>query len=436
MGLKNTVLYRRVFLLFFAFGGWSVAPASAGVSATASDGTVGVNRVWVDHIKTVQLHPAQQPLLPPFLPLGSNVTLELHFDDLNGGFENYAVSFTHCTFDWMPSDLQTNEYIRGFEEFLLDDAEQSFNTRQNYTHYRTTWPNELSQPLVSGNYLLSVYPQGYPEEPILTRRIVVYENKVQFDVRVKESTQMEWQRTHHEVDFTLKHPAYSIFDARRDLEVVILQNHRWDNAITGLKPVFQRGTDLVYDFPKENNFEGLNEFRWFDATDLRVGALGTDSIRDLANGWNFYMTPALHRAYEVYRTDQDLNGSFYIRNAQFDTNLESDYVYVHLSLAMKAEIPGAALHAIGAFNDFRLSPEGRYRWNAKRKRYELTLYLKQGYYNYLIALVTPDRLKGDVAIVEGSHFATENTYTLFAYHFDPLGYYRVVGAAITDSFNR
>lgn len=436
MGLKNTVLYQQLFLLFFAFGGWSVAATAAVQPNGASSESVGVNRVWVDHIKTVQLHPAQQPLLPPFLPLGSSVALELHFDDLNGGFENYAVRLTHCTYDWTPSDLQTNEYIRGFEEFLLDDAEQSFNTRQNYTHYRTTWPNELSQPLLSGNYLLSVYPQGYPEEPIITRRIVVYENRVQFDVRVKESTQMEWQRTHHEVDFTIKHPAYSIFDARRDLEVAVLQNHRWDNAITGLKPVFQRGTDLVYDFPKENNFEGLNEFRWFDATDLRVGALGTDSIRDLANGWNFFITPAAHRAYEVYRTDQDLNGSFYIRNAQFDTHLESDYVYVHLSLLMKAEIPGAALHAIGAFNDFRLSPESRYRWNAQRKRYELTLYLKQGYYNYLISLVTPDRLKGDAAIVEGSHFATENTYTLFAYHFDPMGYYRVVGAAITDSFNR
>lgn len=436
MGLKNTALYPHIFLLLFAFGGWSGFGALAAHPSNSPNGTIGTNRVWAEHIRTVQLHPAGQPLLPPYLPLGGNIFLELHFDDLNGGFENYAVSLRHCNYDWTPSDLQTNEYIRGFEEFLLDDIEQSFNTFHNFTHYRATWPNALSAPLLSGNYLLAVYPQGYPDEPVLTRRIVVYENRVQFDVRVKESTKMDWQRTHHEVDFILKHPAYPIFDARRDLEVIILQNHRWDNAITGLKPVFQRGTDLVYDYGSENNFEAINEFRWFDATDLRVGSLGTDSIRERSDGWHFYMTPALHRAYEAYRTDQDLNGSFYIRNAQFETNLESDYVNVHLSLAMKAEIPGAALHAIGAFNDFRLSPESRFKWNATRKRYELNLFVKQGYYNYLISLVTPDRLKGDAAIVEGSHFAAENTYTLFAYHFDPMGYYRVVGAAITDSFNR
>lgn len=436
MGLKKSILYRLIFLLVFASGGWSGFRASAVLAAGPDMPLVSSNRVYADHIRTVQLHPAQQPLLPPFLPLGGSVVLELHFDDLNGGFENYAVRLTHCNYDWTPSDLHTNEYIRGFEEFLLDDAEQSFNTRQNYTHYRTTWPNDFSEPLISGNYLLSIYPQGYLDDLILTRRIVVYENRVQFEVKVKESTKIEWQRTHHEIDFKIKHPAYTIFDARSDVEVAILQNHRWDNAITGLKPVFQRGTDLIYDFGSENNFEGINEFRWFDTSDLRVGALGTDSIRDRDDGWHVYLTPALHRGYEVYRTDQDLNGSFYIRNAQFETNLESEYVYVHFSLAMKAEIPGAALHAIGAFNDFRLTPESKYRWNAKRKRYELSVYMKQGYYNYLITLVTPDRLKGDPTLVEGSHFATENAYTLFCYHFDPAGYYRVVGAAITDSFNR
>lgn len=412
----------------------TVSPSADGLARKGKP--KNINAVWDDRVGAVMLHHEDGPLEPPYLALGSNRSLVLRFDDLSGGYENYAYTLTHCDFWWEPSDLMPSEYIQGFYEIAIQDMEQSFNTIQSYTQYRAIWPNDMSRPIISGNFLLIVHPEGYPEEPLITRRIVVYENSVQVEVNVKEATVVAERRHRQEVDFTIKHSNYKIFDARRDVEVAILQNHRWDNAITGLKPLFQRGTELIYDYGEENNFDGLNEFRWFDTKTIRFAALGTDSIRDRADGWHVYLTPARRRAYEAYRTDNDINGNFLIRNDEFDDHLESEYVNIHFFLKVPDELPGAAIHVVGGFNDYRLTPASRMKWNAKRQHYELTSFLKQGYYNFMLSVVTPDRLKGDITVVEGNHQVAENAYTVFAYHFDPQGFYRVIGAAITDSFNR
>lgn len=429
--MRASLQYSHCFLFLGIFFTLVFTPLSS-----AGQAKQNINAVYDPDIRSVQLHHEDGPLLPPYFPLGSNKSLILRFDDLHGGYENYAYTIQHCDYWWEPSDLRPSEYIQGFYELSIQDVEQSFSSFQNYTHYSARWPNEMSRPILSGNYLLTVHPEGEPDEVIISRRIVVYEAMVSLDVNVKESTIVSERRHKQEVDFILKHPGFNIFDARRDIEVAILQNNRWDNAVTGLKPVFQRPNELVYDFGKENNFDGLNEFRWFDLKTIRFAALGTDSIREKRDGWHIHLTPARRRAYEAYRTDNDINGNFLIRNDDFDDHLEAEYAHVHFYLDVPQELPGAAIHVVGGFNDFRLTPETRMRWNKSRGFYELTDYLKQGYYNYMISVVTPDRLDGDLTIVEGNHQVTENAYTVFAYKYDPMGYYRVIGAAMTDSFNR
>lgn len=406
------------------------------IEANLNRSRKNINAIWDANIRTVMLHHQDGPLIAPYLPLGSSKSLILRFDDLRGGYTNYTYTLQHCDYNWEPSDLMPSEYIQGFYELSIQEVEQSFNAFQNYTHYFAQWPNDMSKPIISGNFLMTVHHEGDLEDAIITRRIVVYENQVQIQPNIKESTIVSERRHKQEVDFTISHTAYSIFDPRRDVEIAILQNHRWDNAITGLKPVFQRQNELIYDFGEENNFDGVNEFRWFDTKTIRFAALGTDSIRDRNDGWHIHLTPARRRTYEAYRTDNDINGAFLIRNDDFDDHLEAEYAHIHFSLQVPQPLPGVAIHVVGGFNDFRLTPDTRMQWNAKRQRYEVSEYLKQGYYNYMISIVTPDRLDGDWTIVEGNHQAAENHYTIFAYHYDPMGYYRVIGAVMTDSFNR
>lgn len=396
----------------------------------------GQNAIFAHHIKTVTLYPAEAPLSPPYISLGSEGSLELRFDDLEGGYQNYAFRLTHCDPWWEPSELLPSEYIQGFHEISITEVEQSFNSMQPYTHYLAYWPNNFSAPIISGNFLLSVYDEDDPERILIQRRLVVFEQLIRFQPDVKASSIVAERRFKQEVDFTIVTGAYTVFDPKRELEVAILQNDRWDNAITDLKPVFMRGQELIYDFNAENNFDGLNEYRWVDLKSVRFAAMGTDSIRDKRDGWHYYLTPARRRTYEAYRTDEDINGRFIIRNDEFESHTEAEYVHVHFYVPITTELPGAALHVIGDFTDYRLTPDTRLKWNPKRKWYETTLLLKQGYYNYMFTVVTPDRLKGDITAIEGNHQVAENDYTIFAYHYQPQGFYRVIGVLATDSFNR
>ncbi|WP_306643601.1 DUF5103 domain-containing protein [Sanyastnella coralliicola] len=394
-----------------------------------------IDRIYEPYIRTVLLHPVDNPLLAPIIDLNSPAQLELRFDDLHGGFKDYWISVTHCDYEWNDSDLLASEYIQGFQELMINDIEQSFNTVQNYTNYAINWPNDMSKPMLSGNYILKVYEEGYEEEPVFTRRIVVTEQLSRFRPQVKASTIVADRRYRQEVDFDLIEAEYKLYDPYSDLEVAILQNHRWDNAITGLKPVFMKGTELVYDFDEENNFDGLNEFRWFDSKSLRYAAVGTDSIREIKGEWHYYLQPDLRRTYEVYRTDRDINGEFLIRNDDFDDHLESQYIYTHFYLPFDEQLYQQEVYIIGGFNQWDHFEENRMTWNPRKKRYECTLYLKQGYYNYMYSIVSADHPNGTQAFIEGNHQMTENEYTILAYYSDPAGYDRVIGVLTTDSFN-
>ena len=393
------------------------------------------DKVYDPDIRSLQLYPTGNPMGPAIIDLSDPLPLVLHFDDLRGGYENYYVRLIHCTYEWEPSDLSPAEYIQGFDEIMINEIEQSFNTVQPYTHYFSSWPNDMSRPILSGNYLMKIYAEGMEDEPVCTRRIMVTEQLVRFRPNVKESTIVSERRYRQEVDFDVVQAGYQLIDPYRDFEVAILQNFRWDNAILNLKPVFMKGTELVYDFDEENNFDGLNEFRWIDTKSLRFAALGTDSLRIINDEWHIFLTPDQRRTYDVYRTDPDINGRYLIRNDEFDDHLEGQYQYVHFALAFDQPVYQSEFYIIGDFTQWQNLPENRMQWNAETKQYEATLYLKQGYYNYMYNMISPQHPDGDQTFIEGNHQQTENIYSIVAYNYDLRGYDRIVGILNTNTFN-
>jgi hypothetical protein len=60
--------------------------------------------------------------------------------------------------------------------------------------------------------------------------------------------------------------------------------------------------------------------------------------------------------------------------------------------------------------------------------------VKQGYYNYTYRVVAEEDYFTTSKDVEGTHFVTENDYTIFAYNYDYAGDYdRVVGVLFLNS---
>jgi hypothetical protein len=378
------------------------------------------NHIYRPNIKTVVFENLSERLSDPILELGSNQKLVLFFDDLEADFKNYNYTLIHCNADWTPSPLLSNEYLGGFTEDRITNYTSSFNTIQRFTHYRLLIPGAEVRPLISGNYLLKVFVEGYPENPVLTRRMLVVDHKAKIEAHVHRATLVEFQDTRQEIDFSVYYSGLQVANPFEDIKVVLRQNGRWDNSITGLKPLFLKDNELEYSYDVENTFNGGNEFRTFDIRTLRMQTEYVTDIIRAASGYTVVLQPGKSRAFDRYVIDNDIDGKFLVKNQdQNDEHLEGEYTMVKFTLFHDILVNGN-FYVFGALSDWRISQENKMIYNYDESVYEAVLYLKQGYYNYEFVFLEDGKQLPDETIVEGSHYETFNTY-------DILVYYRAIG---------
>ncbi|MGC6470230.1 MAG: DUF5103 domain-containing protein [Flavobacteriales bacterium] len=375
------------------------------------------NAIYQPSIKTVLLHPSGNELGLPMMKLSLNDTLLLSFDDLSREPRNYYFTLIHCNADWSPSDLMQNEYLEGFFEEPITDYSFSFNTIQAYTHYKTTIPSSQLRPILSGNYLLIVYPEGQKEYPILSKRLMVINKKVNISATVKRATDLEQRNFQHEIDFSIRHAGYNIDNPFSDIKTVISQNGRWDNAITDLQAVFVKNQEIIYDFEEENCFDGGNEYRFFDIQSLRFLSERLINI-SYQNDTNKVMLRSDYaRPFKRYSNFvQDINGRCLVRVQEGNDNaIEADYALVKFTLPYDHNITHGELYVFGQISDYGFPESHKMIFNFEQKQYERSIYLKQGYYNYEYVLKKNDG-KTINRFIEGTHYQTVNDYYIYIYH--------------------
>ncbi len=377
--------------------------------------------IYDDSIKTVLLYNSNSQMSYPIIRMNGNETVKLSFDDLRRENPIYNYTIIHCNANWEPSDLTPNEYIEGFQEDELFDFDYASNTDLYYTHYNLTFPNENMKPIVSGNYIMMVYKVNDKENPILTKRFMIYESNVSISMNIKRATDVNESYYRQEVDFKLNHDGYDITDPFGRLNVVLMQNYRWDNAITGLKPRFIKDTELDYDFNNgENVFDANNEFREFDLKSVKYNTIRVKKIQfeNHDRMIHSYLLNDERRSFKQYYTQPDLNGNFLIkRNEGQNSEIEADYVKVHFTLPYSPPIENGSLYLFGKFCDWKFKDELKLDYDTVNQQYVKEVLLKQGYYNYQYCFVKDgSKNKGDIALVEGSHFETGNEYTILVYH--------------------
>jgi hypothetical protein len=388
-----------------------------------------------NNIKTVLFNKKSWVMAPPIIRLNSEETLELRFDDLDADYKNYQYTLIHCNADWTPSTLQPYEYLDGFYEDLISDYARSFNTRVIYSHYYIEFPNENLRPRISGNYLLKVFLDGDQEHVVLTRRFMVYEQLMHIEATANMATLVRYRDTHQELTFSLNAASYRVSNPVQELKVVVTQNGRWDNAITGLQPRSIQGNRYVYDYEEELLFPGGNEFRRFDTRSLRFVTERVADIQSSHRHWDVFLLPDERRTYRRYSSDEDINGRHIIKNHDGrDDMLESDYAWVHFSLPMNAPLASGALYVLGELTLWHFGEENKMGYNYVEKKYELSLLVKQGYYNYQYAFLEAGSRKANVGFIEGDHAVAENEYNIFVYHRQPGTLYdRLVGLTQLNS---
>lgn len=375
------------------------------------------DRTYVKNIKSILLSPDPAGLAPAIISLNSENKLFLSFDDLDADYKVYNFAIVHCTAKWEPSNILTSEYLDGFTQNPITDYRFSRGSIQNYTHYSASFPNFDMKITKSGNYLLKVFTDGNEEKLVFTRRFLVYEEKATVEAIVHAATVNADRNFKQEIDFNINYSSGEISNPYAELFPVILQNGRWDNAITGMQPQFVRDNQLVFDYEDVNVFRGGSEFRWFDTRTLRLQTERVDSIyRDSSSIFHVQLLPDEKRTYKRYVSSNDINGQFFIHTTDAgDSELEGEYCYVHFFLPWILPEQSGNMYVFGALSEWQCRPEYRMTYNYAKKGYEVTAYLKQGYYNYEFVFLKDGTSVADDFFVEGMHQETENEYTILVY---------------------
>ena len=390
---------------------------------------VGLNKTSIG-LASVTLHPKDLAISPPFVPLQGGV-LTLGFDDLRADYTTYYVRVKHCTHDWWYSDLHPSEYIDGFFDVVLDEMEDSFGTKVNYTHYTTDIPRDDMILTRSGNYVLEVFTPENPDEIVISRRFVLFEDLCSVEAEVREPADVALRRTHQDINFVVNEDNYSFIDPYSHLYTTVLQNARWDNSISDLPPKFIKGkeiefTQVGYVFP------GGNSYRFADLKSLSYTARGIAGISEGDLTFHHLLEPSPRRTYTYYSSQPDINGAFVISNDRYEIHTGSDYTMTHFQLPMPYELHGRQVYIFGELSNGKYLPTHKMKWNDVKSAYESKLLLKQGYYNFIYLVKDANTQESEIGMtadIEGNHFATDNLYTVFVYYADFEGYDRVVGFA-------
>ncbi len=392
------------------------------------------DHVYKSGIRTVRLYPIGSEFKMPIIRLNGGERLQLEFDDLFEDYVDYSYRIVHCDANWTPSALMPAQYLSNFQDFILTQFEYSINTLIPYTNYRLTIPNEQVRLTKSGNYLLVIYANGDKEDLVLSRRFMLYEDFISVGGVIERSSVVDNYDTHQEVDFTLSHPNYTIQNPFRDLQVVVMQNQRYDNAIKNLKPRFVQNNQLNYNYDRENNFAGINEFRFFDIKNLltltqNVRRINRDSV------FTVFMKNDEPKTIERYTVWDDLNGQYVIRRLDAtNSNTEADYAYVDFLLQYPIPNEEGDIYLFGKFTDWKLLPEYKLQYDYVRNAYRTKVLLKQGYYNYVYALSKDGSFSADLSLMEGDHWETENDYQILIYNREVgIRYDRLVGFGTLSS---
>jgi len=389
-------------LIIFLYMSNSYAIQSIGQELDFSD------RIFSEFVKTVRLFPLMNvpgtELLPPAAPIDRDFTLMLEFDDLYAEYERYYVKFIHCNADWSPSGLFPLDFLDSYNEFAIEDYDFSFNTRVPYIHYRF----ELPPLKLPGNYLLIVYKDS-EENVILSKRLVIYDNKMILKNELGSVGMGALSRMTQEIQFSLNYTYGNFYDPQSNFQATIKQNQRWDNAIYNLKPTRVREDIKEMEFKHfnlENQFLGGNQFRFFDLLSLEYFGRNVDEVdlqKEIPLATLEIDKPRKGRAYGEY---PDYNGKYRVSHP-----LESDYAYIEFFL--ETEMIDGHVYVAGELTNWERAKDYQMTYLNARNGYYITILLKQGYYDYQY-LVEGSNLP--LNYIEGDHFETENEYEILVYY--------------------
>jgi len=381
------------------------------------------------YIKTITFKSNTNQSELPILRLGER--LQLEFDVLNGDEDDFYYVIEHYNYDWTPSRLVKSRYLQGFDDQRIVNYENSFNTYQLYSHYRLQIPNNQTQLLVSGNYMMKIFHED--GELMFSRKFMVYEDVATVGVAVKRSRDVRFIHQKQSVDISIGSINMNFVNPKQTVNVSIIQNNNLKTAITGLKPQYTLGNELLYKYDTETSFWGGNEYLFFENKNVRGANIGVQFF-DLKDLYHNYLYTDIIRATRPYTYNPDINGNFQITALDTENvDIEADYTVIHFSLQHPEMLSDKNIHVYGNFNNYAITDDTSMTFSSDSGVYETRLLLKQGFYNYKYVLVDKNN-NLDEGAISGNFDQTENNYKVLVYYRDLGGLYdKIIGVGEASS---
>ena len=364
------------------------------------------------NIKSIQLFNPQTNDETPVIKFGEQLILS--FDDLQNSSTVYKYTIKHYNRNWEEDGLFYTEYANGSMNANILDYKYSFNTTQKYTHYTLAFPNEKILPKISGNFELIVYKDS-PSKSLFKKKFCVVEMGASLAINISRFSDNKRPNVNQRAEVIATSNQSDLLTNLSSTSLTVIQNNNFNTGILGQKVQSVMGNKLLFQ-QMDLVFPGNNEFYYFDNKIMNQPFDTVAAVENNEEGNHTYLHPVW--AYPLnYQYQPDVNGAFYFRRNDLgierNAETEADYSWVYFSLysdKMEKE-----LYVLGAFNEYVPSKESQMFYDGNTKRYVAKIYLKQGFYNYILA--TKDQKDNlDLGEINGSFWQTENLYQAFLYY--------------------
>ena len=363
-------------------------------------------------IRSVQLFNPQTNDETPVIKFGEQ--LILNFDDLSNSSTVYKYTIKHYDRNWQDDGLFFTEFAKGNLNGLIQDYQYSFNTKQKYTHYTLNFPNDKIQPKISGNYELIIYLDS-ASKPLFKKRFCIVEDGVNVGINISRFEDVRKPNLNQRVEVAAVSNQANLSSNIASISLNVIQNNNFNMGVFNIKSNSMMGNKLLFQ-QLDLVFPGNNEFYYFDNKIINQAFDMVAAVENTEEGNQTYLHPVW--AYPLnYQYQPDVNGAFYFRRNDLgierNADTEADYSWVYF--ALDSDKMDKELYVLGAFNDYTPSEESRMNYDEQAKKYIAKIYLKQGFYNYILA--TKD-LSGNLNFgeINGSFWQTENLYQAFIYY--------------------
>lgn len=390
--------------------------------------------IYSDRVNTLQVTVDDDFLSPIVVTMGKGQKVKIEFDEMSHDIRRLTYHITHCNPDWTPTtELIESDWMEGFNDVVIDNAENSINTTMLYTHYDFTIPNEQCRLKLSGNYIITVTDEDN-DEKLLEARVMVVDQKTNIAMSVSSNTDIDVNKAHQQLTLELNYNGLNVTYPERQIYTIFRQNDSPHQQRTNVTPDIKNINGMAWRHNKNLIFDGGNEYRQYETLALTHPTMGLSDT-----GWdghNYTATPYDAEPRPNYVFEEDTNGAFYVRNSDnIENKTTCDYMLVNYKLY--ADKP----------SDKSIIIDGQWTTHADKNKYiakydeqegcyRLTLLQKQGYYAYRYLCIDSDGTT-ETLKSEGNFHETENQYQAYVYYKDEGGrYWQLVGYRQLDYSSR